>query len=111
MTHIKERPYLRCRERDVLVVNHNLQLLAALRVGLGPIAVVTGEDPANLDDAPQLVDDGGGHVRHFPDDALWFVAGVVEVPQLAVLFDFVLDEFVSKLSFMPNTIKNKKLIS
>ncbi len=105
---VAERSNLRGRESDVVVPNHDLQLLAALGVRLGPVVVIAGENVALLDDTPQLADDGGRHIRHFSDDALRFVARVVEVPQLPVLFDFVLEEFVSKLSFVPNAINNER---
>lgn len=88
----------------MVVTDHNLQLLAAILLGRGPVAVVAGEDIALLNDAPQLVNDGRCHIRHLSDDALRLVARVVEVPQLSVLLDFELDEFVPELSFVANAI-------
>ena len=67
-------------EGDVLVADHDLQLLTADAIGLGPGCVVLVHDFRVLDDPPQLVHDGLVDVGLLADHGVVLVVRVVGVP-------------------------------
>merc|ERR1719281_2401796 len=71
-------------EADVLVPNHDLQLLTTNTVGLRPEGVVLGHDLAVLDDSAELVHDGAVDIGLLPDHGVVLVVAVVSVPELAI---------------------------
>ena len=86
-------------EADVLVPDHDLQLLTIVQykyryligcydaylttntVGLGPEGVVLGHDLAVLDDSAELVHDGAVDIGLLPDHGVVLVVAVVGVPE------------------------------
>ena len=80
LVDIHQRANLAGGEADVLVTNHNLQLLTTNSVGLRPEGVILGHDLAVLDDPLELVHDGPVDVDLLPDPGVVLVVAVVGVP-------------------------------
>ena len=90
LVHVNQGSNLAGGEADVLVSDHDLQLLTSHAVGLGPEGVVLGHDLAVLDDPPELVHDGPVDVGLLPDHCVILVVGVVGVPSTCKLDSFSL---------------------
>ena len=67
-------------EADVLVPDHDFQLLAPHAVWLRPEGVVLRHDLAVLDDSLEFVHHGGVDVSLLPDHGVVLVVAVVGVP-------------------------------
>lgn len=82
LVDVHQGPDLAGGEADVLVPDHDLQLLAAHAVRLRPQRVVLGHDLAVLDDPPQLVHHGAVDVGLLADHRVVLVVAVVGIPDV-----------------------------
>merc|ERR1719215_323328 len=110
LVHVHQGPDLAGGEADVLVPDHDLQLLTTNTVGLGPEGVVLGHDLAVLDDSAELVHDGAVDIGLLPDHGVVLVVAVVGVPELAIRTKLKLEKLVTKFSLVSNIVTEVKII-
>lgn len=110
LAHVHQRAGFARRERNVLVVDDDLQLLAADPVGLRPQRVLLLHDLRVDDDAAQLVHHARVAVHLLADHRVVLVVGVVGVAQLAVRPELELEELVAELSLVAHVVAQVELI-
>ena len=98
LVDVHQGPDLAGGEADVLVPDHDLQLLAAHAVRLRPQRVVLGHDLAVLNDPPQLVHHGAVDVGLLADHRVVLVVAVVGIPDVdgrlnKIIFDTLFNKF------------------
>merc|ERR550525_814916 len=97
-------------ERDVLVPNHNLKLLAADPVWLRPKLIIFSHDLAVLDDPPQLIHHSLVRVSLLADHCIILVVTVVSISELAVWPELKLEELMSELAFVSNIVAQVEVV-
>ena len=80
LVHVHQRSNLAGGEADVLVPDHNLQLLTTNTIRLRPESVVLRHHLGVLDDPLELVHDSSVDIRLLPDHRVILVVAVVGVP-------------------------------
>eukprot|EP00303_Exanthemachrysis_gayraliae_P006915 CAMPEP_0206007436 /NCGR_PEP_ID=MMETSP1464-20131121/5763_1 /ASSEMBLY_ACC=CAM_ASM_001124 /TAXON_ID=119497 /ORGANISM="Exanthemachrysis gayraliae, Strain RCC1523" /LENGTH=201 /DNA_ID=CAMNT_0053380931 /DNA_START=213 /DNA_END=815 /DNA_ORIENTATION=- len=100
LLHVQEGPDLGGHERDVLLAQHDLQLLPPVPVGRGPVVVVLLGHLAVLDQPFQLVQHALGHPGFLADHDVVLVGRVVGVPEAAVAAELELEELVAELALV-----------
>ena len=80
LVHVDQGPDLAGGEADVLVSDHNLQLLTTNTIRLRPESVVLRHHLGVLDDPLELVHDSSVNIRLLPDHRVILVVAVVGVP-------------------------------
>ncbi len=91
-------------ERDVLVAEHNLELLAADAVRRRPHLVVLLHDLRVLDDSLELVHDTLVDEALLADERVVLVVGVVGVAELAVRPELKLEKLVAEFASVANIV-------
>ena len=111
LVDVHQGPDLAGGEADVLVPDHDLQLLAAHAVRLRPQRVVLGHDLAVLDDSAQLVHHGAVDVGFLADHRVVLVVRVVGVAQLAVGAELELEELVTELALVADVVPEVEVLA
>jgi len=102
--HLHQMPDLRCAERNVLVVQHDFQLLFPDAIRLWPVSIVLFEDFTTGDDTLQFVQHRVGNDCLLPDHGFLLVVGVVGVTEFPVRTKLKLQKLVSVLPFVSDVV-------
>jgi hypothetical protein len=105
----KRADLARC-EGDVLVAEHNLELLAADTIGRWPHLVVLLHDLRVLDDALELVHDGLVGEALLANQRVVLVVGVVGVAELAIRPELELEELVAEFAAVTHVVAQIELV-